>query len=264
MQRFSTDQHRSQSGFTLVELLVVVAIIALLISILLPSLNQAREVARQVKCKSNLKSVGQADSLYLQEGSGYHIPFTYPTSGGYQLWYNNANFRSSMGMKPTEFLWWGAKAGHLCPNAYYPNENPHDYAGYQLQHSYGWNRTGYNLDYWDGHTDFVHGHHESSIMAPAEKLFVGDSLSHGLSWGRHLWYFEQTFGEVGGAFNWGSHDGVMAYRHNTNIESGDGQANTLMYDSHVEQMEPLWQDEATNWGAENHVWYIQWNPYREL
>ena len=51
-------------GFTLVELLVVVAIIALLISILLPSLNQAREAGFSVKCMANEKSFGNAIALY--------------------------------------------------------------------------------------------------------------------------------------------------------------------------------------------------------
>lgn len=59
-------------AFTLIEVLVVVSIIALLISILMPSLNQVREQAKASVCLSNLKQIGTGLTLYLVESKGLY------------------------------------------------------------------------------------------------------------------------------------------------------------------------------------------------
>lgn len=86
MSAIARPSRNRDHAFTLVELLVVIGIIAVLVSMLLPSLNKARESSRKVACASNMRSVGQAILMYTNANKGV-LPFAYST--GYNTdWMN--------------------------------------------------------------------------------------------------------------------------------------------------------------------------------
>jgi len=60
-----------RGGFSLIELLVVVSILALLFSMLVPSLGRAKGLAREMLCKSNLSGIGKAAEMYASDNGGY-------------------------------------------------------------------------------------------------------------------------------------------------------------------------------------------------
>ncbi len=74
---FFTSRRGHAAAFTLIELLVVISIIALLVGILLPVLGKARSTARGMICLSNLRQMGIANAMYMQEYDG-QVP--YPTT----------------------------------------------------------------------------------------------------------------------------------------------------------------------------------------
>lgn len=76
--RRADAENRRSAGFTLVEMLVMMAIIAIMGAVLLPALAQAREQVRAYSCLSNLRQIGLSSTLYLQD---YDDRFACPQNG---------------------------------------------------------------------------------------------------------------------------------------------------------------------------------------
>ena len=87
MTRKKRQMHRT--GFTLVELLVVIAVIAILVAMLLPALNSAREKAHEITCRNNLKTLGLAAFGYAADNDDWMVPNNSKAySTAYQIQYH--------------------------------------------------------------------------------------------------------------------------------------------------------------------------------
>jgi prepilin-type N-terminal cleavage/methylation domain-containing protein/prepilin-type processing-associated H-X9-DG protein len=145
--------------FTLIELLVVIAIIAILASMLLPALNRARDKAKSISCMSNCKQLGLGFNLYVDDYSGFYIPYGAPV-GGLGWW-------TTVMYKDLEYIPQSILKCPGMPGQYYWSDTyPH--------YGYNSNHIGSNTRYGGGKVTAK----QSNIKKPSETIVLADSYRY--------------------------------------------------------------------------------------
>ena len=233
----------TRRGFTLIELLVVVAIIALLISILLPSLSQARDAARQVKCAANQRQFSMANHMYADENENYFVPIktAHGTRGAwYYIWWHENSYREMLGAQrwQDQYAW---PEGLACPNA--PSERINNG---NIPRIYGFNRTGLPES---GNWSDPAAVRRTGVVNPASKFQMLDGNDWHLYEGAGSY---ETHWDLTGELAWPDGPTSVTYRHDEGV-------NATHFDGHVSYYgkKEAYPDTAEE---RDHLWPVYLDP----
>ena len=131
-------------AFTLVELLVVIAVVGILASLLLPALNQGKAAARRIQCVDNLRQLGLATQMYWDENDDFTFRYQVgATNGGRLYWFGwikpgtegNRDFDASLGAL---YPYLQGNGVEICPSLDY-NNTLYKYKARGAAYGYGYN-----------------------------------------------------------------------------------------------------------------------------
>lgn len=192
---------KRREGFTLPEMLAVIAIVVIIISLLLPSLSRSKETAKIVICRSNMRQFAVANHNYATEWRAWFLPIR-NADGSY--WMSNTTYRGFLGL-PTGSTF---PEDIICQSLHPDSVG----SGGPLRNFYGWNR---GLMSWDPPILI----RRNRVKSPSQVIQIVD----GTDWHIHQSYADYTV-------NWDVHRHTrlwsVAYRH-------DEGANVVHFDGHA-------------------------------
>jgi prepilin-type N-terminal cleavage/methylation domain-containing protein/prepilin-type processing-associated H-X9-DG protein len=235
---------KPEKGFTLVELLVVITVIALLLAVMVPILSKAKEIGNRIICANHLKTFCMANCVYANQNSHFYVPVR--DANG--CWLQNKSFRKIIAVdsyrddKTTKI---NMDRPLDLPDAYLcPSDKISIKAGGNIKSgvllSYGYNYTDWETSSWSGGFTSITslGHRADKIIQPSATLAFADSIDWWISWraadysgvehpGKGCW---NTLGQANiQTYKDNGYNGPVIFRHNQGANAGfyDGHAKYL-------------------------------------
>lgn len=247
------DERRKKNHFTLIELLIVIAIIAILAGMLLPALGQARKSAMQIKCAGNLKQYEMGVLIYA--GNNGDVPVPLYHTGNFKIWTGNLEYFTGAGIKydiesmPHAYDYAYVTRDLICPGATFSLNSAKRFV--LLNAAYGRNEHA-PADTLPPYCSIK----LTKIRRPSMKLDFMDATVHTVSY-ISSWFPEKYLKmmQKGSENFWDTDTRGVAYRHR-----GDS-CNVAFYDGHVENMN--WHkinDNSGNWSDQ--VFQDRWRLER--
>ena len=251
-------------GFTLVELLVVIGIIAVLLSVLVPSLARAKRQCKAVICRSNLRQLVLSNLGYAFENNS-QFTLAAPdifTGENLKRWHGVRDDLNSL-FDPTrsplsDYL--GDGQVKQCPQKIdFRNGDPWDWDFEQGCGGYGYNMTYIGSRVWESYTadNCARPMRESEVGSPVSTVMFADTAMAKLDGGQP-YYLEYSFAEpyyfvVGGQPepSWGQPSPSIHFRHND-------RANVAWSDGHVTEEEVALEESLNVYGVKSSDMKIGW------